>query len=221
MYLPRDQALFLLSACIIHQYPKQSKQQYIQSVTKARLRKNAADTTPVSHDRILLRTWLRESNRPRMITTNNTGTPTETERSIILFTNPLTRDNTINTDDGCTTMFANATPTTLVTKERTTVKDSYRFPQGYSKRRYTETTVNEESLLQATTQPHPSKRQRLIPLSHVLTTKYQYGRVIKKKRKEVIPNNNNLGGRVILADDDLTIGNNTNQKKLVSSSRKR
>ena len=156
MYLPRDHASFLHSACIIHQYQKQSKQQYIQSVTKARLRKNAADTTPVSHDRILLRTWLRESNRPRIITTNNTGTPAKAERSIILFTNSLTRDNTINTDNGCTTMFANATPTTLVTKERTTVKDSYRFSQVYSKKRYTETTVNEESLLQASTQPHPS-----------------------------------------------------------------
>ena len=48
LYLPKDQALFLHSEKIIHKYPTLIKQQCLQSVATARLRKVAADITPVS-----------------------------------------------------------------------------------------------------------------------------------------------------------------------------
>ena len=116
------------------------------------------------------------------------------ERSIILFANPLTRDNNISTDDGCTTIFANAITTTLATTERTQLQDSHRLLREDHKRSYTETIDEDALIVQATERIQSTKRQRLIPLYQVLTTIHQYRRVMKRKQKKVNSKNNNLAG---------------------------
>lgn len=141
----------------------------------------------VSHERRILSNWLRDSKRLRITTTNDRSTLAVTEMSIIMFASSLARDNNISTDNGCTTIFANTTPTTLVTTERTQLQDSHKLLREDRKRRYTETKVEDEPIVQANERTQPTKRQRLIPLSQVLTTTYQYGRVIKRKRKGLNP----------------------------------
>ena len=91
LYLPKDQALFLHSEKFIHKYPTLIKQQWLQSVATARLRKVAADTTPVSQERRRLTNWIRNSDQHQLTTTNEKCTVEEERRSFTLFARPLTR----------------------------------------------------------------------------------------------------------------------------------
>ena len=192
LYLPRDKELFLHLTKFIHQYPKQIKQQCLQSVATARLRKIVADATVISQERRILRNWLRESDRPRLTITNDTSTLAVEERSIILFVGPFTGDNNNVTEERVTIIPEPVTPTTLATTERTTAHRSKRIQREYRKRRQSKTKSDGQSLLPSTVRTQLTKRRRLIPLSIVRTTNYQYERVMKIKRKEEKSDSKNL-----------------------------
>ena len=149
-YLPRDRRLFDMTLVTLHQLPTPIKQQWLLSVRQAQVRKIAANVTPISQERQLLRNWLSSKSpttpgRGQLTTRRCEQAATTTQsvpdnRSYM----PQTRDSSKN-------------------KELTS------YAQVPNKR------LGSEHQSVYSTQ----KRPRLIPYSIVSSVNYQCGRLLK------------------------------------------